>query len=66
VAKPQQEMRFDVRTIGFTAIENLEKARARVLAIEAGRTILLDQREDFVTRYCEQTPPSTGSVWPVT
>ena len=19
-----------------------------------------------ITRYCEQTPPSTGSVWPVT
>jgi DUF1009 family protein len=43
VAKPQQDMRFDVPTIGVTTIENLHKARARVLAIEAGRTILLDQ-----------------------
>jgi UDP-2,3-diacylglucosamine hydrolase len=45
VAKPQQDMRFDVPTIGVTTIENLHKARARVLAIDAGRTILLDQPE---------------------
>ena len=45
VAKPQQDMRFDVPTIGVTTIENLHKARARVLAIEAGMTILLDQEE---------------------
>lgn len=43
VAKPQQDMRFDVPTIGITTIENLHKAGARVLAIEAGKTILLDQ-----------------------
>ena len=35
VAKPQQDMRFDVPTIGITTIENLHKAGARVLAIEA-------------------------------
>jgi UDP-2,3-diacylglucosamine hydrolase len=45
VAKPQQDMRFDVPTIGITTIENLHKARATVLAIEAGKTILLDQAE---------------------
>ncbi len=45
VAKPQQDMRFDVPTIGVDTIENLHRARARVLAIEAGRTILLDQEE---------------------
>jgi DUF1009 family protein len=45
VAKPQQDMRFDVPTIGTTTIENLHKARAKVLAIEAGKTILLDQPE---------------------
>ena len=43
VAKPQQDMRFDVPTIGVTTIENLHRAGARVLAIEADRTILLDQ-----------------------
>ena len=45
VAKPQQDMRFDVPTIGVTTIENLHKAGARVLAIEADKTILLDQDE---------------------
>ena len=45
VAKPQQDMRFDVPTVGVTTVENLRAAGARVLAIEAGRTILLDQDE---------------------
>jgi DUF1009 family protein len=45
VAKPQQDMRFDVPTIGVTTIEHLHKARARVLAIEAEKTILLDQAD---------------------
>jgi DUF1009 family protein len=43
VAKPQQDMRFDVPTIGVTTIENLRRAGARVLAIEAGKTIVIDQ-----------------------
>lgn len=47
VAKPQQDMRFDVPTIGVTTIENLRKAGARTLAIEAGMTIVVDQ-EDVV------------------
>jgi DUF1009 family protein len=45
VAKPQQDMRFDVPTIGVTTIENLHRARARVLAIEAGKTIVVDQAD---------------------
>jgi len=45
VAKPQQDMRFDVPTVGLTTIENLHKAGARVLAIEAGKTIVIDQSE---------------------
>jgi UDP-2,3-diacylglucosamine hydrolase len=45
VAKPQQDMRFDVPTIGTTTIENLHRAGARVLAIEADKTIVVDQPE---------------------
>jgi DUF1009 family protein len=45
VAKPQQDMRFDVPTIGVTTIENLHTAGAKVLAVEADKTILLDQAE---------------------
>jgi DUF1009 family protein len=43
VAKPQQDMRFDVPTVGTDTIEGLKKAGAGVLAIEAGKTIVLDQ-----------------------
>jgi len=45
VAKPQQDMRFDVPTVGCTTIESLHKAGGKVLAIEAGRTILIDADE---------------------
>ncbi len=43
VAKPQQDMRFDVPTIGVQTIQTMHEAGARVLAIEAGMTILLDE-----------------------
>ena len=42
VAKPQQDMRFDVPTIGPGTLESMVAAGARVLAVEAGRTIILD------------------------
>jgi len=42
VAKPQQDLRFDMPTIGAGTLESLRVAGARVLAIEAGRTILVD------------------------
>jgi DUF1009 family protein len=45
VAKPQQDMRFDVPTVGVDTIENLHKAGARVLAIEADKTIVVDQAD---------------------
>ncbi|AGA29450.1 LpxI family protein [Singulisphaera acidiphila] len=53
VAKPQQDMRFDVPTVGTSTIENLHQAGARVLAIEAGKTIVIDQAEvvDLANRY---------------
>jgi DUF1009 family protein len=43
VAKPQQDMRFDVPTVGCTTVETMHQAGGRVLAVEAGKTILLDQ-----------------------
>ena len=44
VAKPQQDMRFDVPTVGLNTLESIAAAGGRVLAIEADRTILLDAR----------------------
>src|SRR5262249_1593268 len=43
VAKPQQDMRFDVPTVGCSTIETMRQAGGRVLAVEAGKTILLGQ-----------------------
>ncbi len=45
VAKPQQDRRFDVPTIGMQTIETMSEAGARCLAVEAGQTILLDEPE---------------------
>ncbi|MBX9654631.1 UDP-2,3-diacylglucosamine diphosphatase LpxI [bacterium] len=45
VAKPQQDMRFDVPTIGISTIETMKKAGGSCLAIEAGRTIILDAEQ---------------------
>jgi DUF1009 family protein len=43
VAKPQQDMRFDVPTIGLGTLETIHAAGGKVLAVDAGRTIILDQ-----------------------
>lgn len=53
VAKPDQDMRFDVPTVGLRTIENLHKARAKVLAVEAERTIFVDQDKviELANRY---------------
>ena len=44
-AKPNQDMRFDVPVIGPTTIGKMQRANATVLAVEAGRTLLLDKEE---------------------
>jgi UDP-2,3-diacylglucosamine hydrolase len=43
VAKPTQDMRFDVPVIGVATIEVATKAHLRVIAVEAARTLLLDK-----------------------
>jgi len=43
VAKPSQDMRFDVPVIGVATIEVAAEAQLRVIAIEAGRTLLLEK-----------------------
>ncbi len=42
VAKPNQDMRFDVPVIGVATIRTMESAGATCLAVEAGRTLLFD------------------------
>jgi DUF1009 family protein len=43
VAKPRQDMRFDVPVVGLRTLEAMREAGARTLAVEAGRTLLLDR-----------------------
>jgi UDP-2,3-diacylglucosamine hydrolase len=45
VAKPQQDMRFDVPTIGLGTLETMVESGATVLAVEAGKTILLEREK---------------------
>ena len=42
LAKPNQDMRFDVPVIGVATIQEMHKAGATCLAIEAGRTLMFD------------------------
>ncbi|MFM7034280.1 MAG: LpxI family protein [Planctomycetia bacterium] len=52
VAKPQQDLRFDMPTIGVGTLQALRAAGATVLAVEAGRTIIVDadRLADFAVR----------------
>jgi UDP-2,3-diacylglucosamine hydrolase len=42
VAKPNQDMRFDVPVIGIATIQAMRTAGATALSIDAGRTLVLD------------------------
>jgi DUF1009 family protein len=42
VAKPNQDMRFDVPVIGVRTIEVMQRAGASCLALDAGKCLLLD------------------------
>jgi DUF1009 family protein len=42
VAKPKQDMRFDVPVIGFATVQAMRVAGATALSIDAGRALVLD------------------------
>ena len=43
VSKPGQDLRFDAPAVGPTTIAVMAEVRAKVLVLEAGRTLLLDR-----------------------
>lgn len=45
VAKPQQDNRFDVPTVGLTTIESMVEVDAKALAIEAKATLLAEREQ---------------------
>jgi len=42
VAKPRQDMRFDVPVVGLATIRSMQKAGSTVLSVDEGRTLMLD------------------------
>ncbi len=46
-SKPQQDMRLDVPVVGMNTLSIMKKAKANVLALEAGKSIIVD-RERFI------------------
>jgi DUF1009 family protein len=49
VAKPNQDMRFDVPVVGLATIEAMRAAGASALSIDAGRTLVLDGEHVFAS-----------------
>jgi len=42
VAKPQQDMRFDVPVVGVSTVEAMRAAGATLLSVDAGKTLMID------------------------
>ena len=45
MAKPQQDLRFDIPAVGPTTIASMQAVGAAVLAVEAGKTLMLDKAD---------------------
>ncbi|MFT5386911.1 MAG: DUF1009 family protein, partial [Candidatus Omnitrophota bacterium] len=45
MSKPEQDLRFDVPVIGARTIRNMIKSQAKCVAIEAGKTIIIDREK---------------------
>ena len=45
VAKPEQDSRFDVPTVGLDTLKGMNAVHAKALAIEAGKTLVVDQEK---------------------
>jgi DUF1009 family protein len=45
VAKPDQDMRFDVPVVGLPTIETMIASGATCLSITAGKTLIFDREE---------------------
>ena len=45
VARPRQDMRFDVPVVGIKTIRTMQRCRATALAVDASKTLLFDRQE---------------------
>jgi hypothetical protein len=64
VAKPGHDMRFDIPCIGRSTIETSAKSGVAVVAVEPGRTLLLER--DAVERLCQQHRITITTIEPGT
>jgi len=64
VAKPNQDMRFDVPVIEMATVEAMIRAGASCLSVEAGRTLLFD-REKLMERAAEAGIAIVGTARPI-
>ena len=58
VSKPGQDMRFDVPVVGRGTLESMAEAGASVLALDAGRTLMIDK-----PAFLEQAETAGVAVW---
>jgi DUF1009 family protein len=49
VAKPKQDMRFDVPVIGLATVQAMRRAGAAAISVDAGRTLVLDGDDVFAS-----------------
>jgi hypothetical protein len=47
VSKPEQDMRFDVPAVGLRTLSVMKEVRARVLAVEANKCLILNRADLF-------------------
>ncbi|MDA8406501.1 MAG: UDP-2,3-diacylglucosamine diphosphatase LpxI [Deltaproteobacteria bacterium] len=66
MAKPKQDMRFDVPGVGPSTIKNMMVAGARVLAIETGKTMIANHEETINladrAKICVIGIPASGPI----
>ncbi len=45
ICKPNQDIRFDLPSVGLRTIENMKEVGASVLAVQAGKTLIFDMKD---------------------
>ena len=45
MAKPNQDLRFDVPAVGLDTIKTMVEAGAKAIALEAGKTLLVEKEK---------------------
>src|SRR5258706_1288456 len=68
VAKPKQDMRFDVPVVGVATIQAMRVAGANALSIDAGKTLMIDggailaSADDAGITIVGRVPPTPGPI----